>query len=95
MGESTTFHCESCDYESRQIRWGVSQLDPRRRFMPALCLQCKSFVEIDLTGADILIDEFTCPHCSAEVFFVEQGDSHHCPRCSTPGLKLRQGPAYW
>ncbi|GAB4244032.1 MAG: hypothetical protein Kow00122_00270 [Thermoleophilia bacterium] len=95
MGESTTFYCDSCGYESRQIRWGVSVLDPRRRFMPARCLQCKSYVEVDLTGADILIDEFTCPHCGSEVFFVERADSYSCPRCGAGNLRMRQGPTYW
>ncbi len=95
MGESTTFTCDSCGYESRQIRWGVSATDPRRRFMPAHCMTCKAYVEIDLTGADIMVDEFRCSTCDSEVFFVDKGDSYGCPRCGAAGLKLRQGASYW
>lgn len=95
MGESTSFYCEACGYESAQIRWGVSVVDPRKRFMPAHCMHCKSYVELDLTGADMLVDEFCCPTCDSEVFFVERGDSYGCPRCGTSGVRLRQGPAYW
>ncbi|MHB0978541.1 MAG: hypothetical protein ACYC5Q_00415 [Thermoleophilia bacterium] len=95
MGESTIFHCDSCGYESRQIRWGVSVLDPRRRFMPAHCMRCKTYVEVNLTGADILVDEFTCPHCEGEVFFIERSDAYGCPQCGSPNLRLRQGPTYW
>jgi predicted RNA-binding Zn-ribbon protein involved in translation (DUF1610 family) len=95
MGESTVFHCESCGYESLEIRWGVSVTDPRRRFMPAHCMHCKTYVEVDLTAADILVDEFLCPTCGTEVFFVQRSDSYGCPRCGHPGVRLRQGAEYW
>jgi len=95
MGESTSFHCRRCDYESGQIRWGVSMLDPRRRFMPAECMHCRTYVQIDLTGADLLVDEFTCPDCGTAVFFVEKQQSYPCPRCGGGEVDLRQGPDYW
>lgn len=95
MGESTTFYCEACGYASRQVRWGVSVLDPRRRYMPGRCPQCATYVEVDLTGADILVDSFTCPFCGSDVFFVEKGESYGCPKCGRPDVKMRQGPSYW
>jgi hypothetical protein len=95
VGESTTFHCEACGYESGSIRWGVSVQDPRRRFMPGHCLSCKDYVEVDLTGADLLTDEFLCQECGSEVFFIEEAESYCCPRCGAPGVHMRQGPAYW
>ena len=95
MGESTTFHCESCGYESGPIRWGVSVQDPRRRFLPAYCYTCKDYVEVDLTGADVLVDEFHCDRCSSQVFFLEKEESYDCPRCGAPGVHMRQGPSYW
>jgi predicted RNA-binding Zn-ribbon protein involved in translation (DUF1610 family) len=95
MGESTTFLCASCGYESRAIRWGVSVLDPRRRFMPAECMNCKDYVEVDLTGADLVVDEFHCDRCGNQVFFVERAESYGCPRCGGEKVDIRQGPTYW
>lgn len=95
MGETTTFVCEACGYESEPIRWGVSVENPRRRAMPAHCMKCKAYVEVDLTGADVLVDEFHCPQCDSEVFFIEKADSYGCPVCGRPGVKLRQGASYW
>jgi Zn finger protein HypA/HybF involved in hydrogenase expression len=95
MGESTTFICEACGYESRPIRWGVSVEDPRRRAMPAHCMKCKAYVEVDLTGTDVMVDEFHCAQCDSEVFFVDRADSYGCPVCGSPGMKLRQGASYW
>jgi len=63
--------------------------------MPAHCMRCKTYVEVNLTGADILVDEFTCPHCEGEVFFVDRSDSYGCPQCGSSELRLRQGPTYW
>jgi hypothetical protein len=60
MGEFTTFECRECGYRAEQIRWGVSMRDPRIRFMPAFCVECKTICEVDLTGADIMVDEFNC-----------------------------------
>jgi predicted RNA-binding Zn-ribbon protein involved in translation (DUF1610 family) len=95
MGESTVFECGSCGYESRTVRWGVGVADPRRRFLPALCLSCQDYVEVDLTGADLVVDEFACDHCGSQVFFVERAASYNCPKCGSANLQLRQGPAYW
>ena len=94
MGESTTFHCDVCNYESQEIRWGVSVVDPRRRFMPALCMSCKTYVEVDLTGADLLVDEFTCLKCGRELFFLEKAASYTCPKCKAHDMQLEQGD-YW
>ncbi len=95
MGESTVFYCESCGYESLEIRWGVSVTDPRRRFMPAHCMHCKTYVEVDLTAADILVDQFLCPTCGTEVFVFSRFNPLGCPRCGHPGVRLRQGAEYW
>lgn len=95
MGESTTFHCGSCGYESAPIRWGVSMQDPRRRFMPAFCHTCHEYVEVDLTGADLLVDEFNCGRCGSHVFFVDKSESYSCPRCGIVGVHMCQGPSYW
>ena len=95
MGESTTFSCEACGYQSAPVRWGVSMVDPRRRFMPAFCCTCRAYVEVDLTGADILVDEFACPDCGRPLEFIDKGDSYPCPKCGGHGLSLRQGAAYW
>jgi predicted RNA-binding Zn-ribbon protein involved in translation (DUF1610 family) len=95
MGESTVFLCTSCGYESRAIRWGVSMLDPRRRYMPAECLSCKSYVEVDLTGADLVVDDFHCCDCGSQVFFVEKADAYACPRCGSHSTHLTQGSSYW
>ena len=40
MGEYTTFVCRECGYTADRIRWGVSVNDPRKRFMPANCVEC-------------------------------------------------------
>lgn len=95
MGESTTFQCDECGYESQEIRWGVSVLDPRRRFMPALCMKCRTYVEVDLTNADLCVDKFHCAACGTEVTFIDRATSYGCPRCKSPNMKLRQGPDYW
>lgn len=95
MGESTTFHCDECGYESKEIRWGVSVVDPRVRFMPAKCSRCREYVEVDLTGADLCVDEFRCRTCGAEVTFIDKATAYGCPKCPSPTIKLRQGPAYW
>lgn len=95
MGESTAFRCETCGYESRGIKWGVSMVDPRRRYMPAHCMQCKDYVEVDLTGADMLIDEFRCTACGSEVFFVDKADTYGCPKCGNGNVNLVQGSTYW
>lgn len=95
MGESTTFHCDRCGYTSQEIRWGVSVADPRRRFMPAMCTHCKAYVEVDLTGADLCVDEFRCVVCGSEVTFIDKATSYGCPKCAGPNIRLRQGPAYW
>ena len=95
MGEWTTFHCDACGYESQEIRWGVSVADPRRRFMPAQCMSCKTYVEVDLTGADLCVDEFLCQTCGAEVSFIDKATSYGCPKCGNANVKLRQGASYW
>ena len=95
MGEITTFCCRDCGYESAAIRWGVSVTDPRRRYLPAHCMKCRDYVEVDLTGADLLVDDFFCANCGSQVFFVEKADSYTCPRCGGTNLSLCQGPAYW
>ena len=95
MGESTTFHCDVCGHVSQEIRWGVSVVDPRRRFMPAQCMSCKTYVEVDLTGADLCVDEFLCQVCGNEVTFIDKATSYGCPKCSNPNVRLRQGPSYW
>lgn len=95
MGESTTFRCEDCGYHSGPIRWGVSVRDPRCRYMPALCGKCRAYVEIDLTGADILVDEFKCAECGSEVVFIKRADVYTCPHCGGGRITLKQGPTYW
>ena len=67
MGEYTTFVCRECGYTADKIRWGVSANDPRKRFMPAVCVECKALTEVDLTGADILVDEFHCLTCGSQL----------------------------
>lgn len=95
MGEWTTFQCGSCGYESRPVRWGVGVNNPSRRFMPALCPSCNEYVEVDLTGADMVVDQFTCNLCGGEVGFVERRDAYGCPRCAGPSVRLTQGIEYW
>jgi len=58
-------------------------------------MKCKAYVEVDLTGADVMVDEFHCAQCGSEVFFVDRADSYGCPVCGSPGMKLRQGASYW
>lgn len=94
MGEYTTFECRECGYRAEGIRWGVSVLDPRRRFMPAYCVECGIIVEVDLTGADIHVDEFPCVMCGSELFFLERSSSYTCPKCKAHDMLLHQGE-YW
>lgn len=95
MGELTTFRCNACGYVSAAIRWGVSVQDPRRRFLPAHCGKCCSYVEIDLTGADLLVDDFFCPECGTQVFFLQEAATYSCPSCGSKEMHLIQGPSYW
>ncbi|GAB4242946.1 MAG: hypothetical protein Kow00129_01730 [Thermoleophilia bacterium] len=95
MGEWTSFSCTSCGYESGSIRWGAGMLDPRIRFLPAECSHCREYVEIDLTGADLVVDTFCCPQCESEVFFVDKKDSYRCPQCGAENVRLSQGQGYW
>jgi len=94
MGEYTTFVCRQCGYTAERIRWGVSMRDPRIRFMPAFCVECKEIVEVDLTGADIMVDEFRCVKCGSELFFLEKAASYTCPKCKAHDMQLIQGE-YW
>ena len=94
MGEFTTFECRECGYRAEQIRWGVSMRDPRIRFMPAFCVECKTICEVDLTGADIMVDEFTCLTCGSQLFFLEKAASYTCPKCNAHDMRLVQGD-YW
>jgi Zn finger protein HypA/HybF involved in hydrogenase expression len=94
MGEYTTFTCRSCGYRAERIRWGVSTNDPRQRCMPAYCIECGTIVEVDLTGADLMIDEFTCLKCGRELFFLEKAASYTCPKCKAHDMQLEQGD-YW
>jgi predicted RNA-binding Zn-ribbon protein involved in translation (DUF1610 family) len=94
MGEYTSFVCKECGYKAEQIRWGVSAYDPRIRFMPAYCVECGIIVEVDLTGADMMIDEFNCAKCGAELFFLDRGTSYTCPKCKAGDMKMEQGE-YW
>lgn len=94
MGETTVFSCDSCGYRTAEIRWGAGSVDPRIRFLPALCRRCREIVEIDLTGRDILIETFTCPACSGQVAFFDQAQTFVCPRCGAPDLRLKQCN-YW
>ncbi|NLG66251.1 MAG: 30S ribosomal protein S27ae [Actinobacteria bacterium] len=52
-------------------------------------------MEVDLTGADLLVDDFFCPTCGAQVFFVERADAYACPKCGGTHVGPHQGPAYW
>ena len=79
MGEYTTFVCRECGYTADNIRWGVSVNDPRKRFMPAVCVECKAIAEVDLTGADILVDEFHCLTCGSQLFFLEKATRTPAP----------------
>ena len=94
MGEYTTFVCRECGYTADRIRWGVSVNDPRKRFMPAICVECKTIAEVDLTGADIMVDEFNCLKCGSQLFFLEKAQSYVCPKCKAKDMKLVQGE-YW
>lgn len=94
VGEYTTFSCDSCGYRVERIRWGVGLTDPRQRLLPALCPECRTIVEVDLTGRDVLIEEFRCGVCGVLVSFFEKGRSYHCPECQAPDLKIRQ-EGYW
>ena len=94
MGELTTFECSKCGYRAANVRWGAGQMDARVRFLPAHCMNCKKIVEVELTGRDILIEEFTCPGCGHPVFFFEKGESYRCPACGEPGMAIHQ-EGYW
>lgn len=94
MGEYTTFECRECDYRAERIRWGVSVYDPRQRFMPSYCVECGTIVEVDMTGADIHVDEFHCVVCGSELFFLEKAASYTCPKCKAHDMLLHQGE-YW
>jgi predicted RNA-binding Zn-ribbon protein involved in translation (DUF1610 family) len=94
MGEYTTFVCRDCGYTAERIRWGVSMSDPRIRFMPAYCVECGTIVEVDLTGADLMIDEFPCVKCGSELFFLDKAASYTCPKCKAHDMKMEQGE-YW
>jgi predicted RNA-binding Zn-ribbon protein involved in translation (DUF1610 family) len=94
MGEYTTFECRSCGYKAEQVRWGVSANDPRVRFMPAYCVECGAIREVDLTGADLIVDEFDCPDCGSQLFFLEKAASYTCPKCKAHDMRLIQGD-YW
>ena len=94
MGEYTTFECRQCGYTAERVRWGVSVHDPRQRFMPAYCVECATIVEVDLTGADIHVDEFPCVVCGSELFFLERSASYTCPKCKAHDMMLHQGD-YW
>ena len=91
MGEYTTFECRQCGYKADRIRWGVGVYDPRQRFMPA---ECGTIVEVDMTGADIHIDEFRCVVCGVELVFLEKAASYTCPKCKAHDMLLHQGE-YW
>lgn len=94
MGEYTTFACSSCGYRVERIRWGVGLNDPRVRLLPALCPECHTIIEVELTGRDLLVDEFRCELCQALVSFFEKGQSYRCPKCQAPDLAIRQ-EGYW
>ena len=94
MGEYTTFECRQCGYTAERIRWGVSAYDPRQRFMPGYCVECGAIVEVDLTGADLLIDEFRCVVCGCELAFLDKASSYACPKCKAEDMMLHQGE-YW
>jgi predicted RNA-binding Zn-ribbon protein involved in translation (DUF1610 family) len=94
MGEYTTFECRECGYTADRIRWGVGVHDPRQRFMPGYCVECSTIEEVDLTGADIHIDEFRCVVCGSELFFLDKATSYTCPKCKAQDMMLRQGE-YW
>jgi DNA-directed RNA polymerase subunit RPC12/RpoP len=94
MGEYTTFECRRCGYRAERIRWGVSVRDPRQRFMPAYCVECGVIVEVDLTDADIHVDDFTCVLCGTELVFLERSRSYTCPKCKAHDLLMHQGE-YW
>ena len=49
--------------------------------MPAYCVECGTIVEVDLTGADLHIDEFHCGSAAAELFFLEKAATYTCPKC--------------
>jgi Zn finger protein HypA/HybF involved in hydrogenase expression len=95
MGEYTTFVCRECGYTADNVRWGVSANDPRKRFMPAVCVQCKEITSVDLTGADIMVDEFHCSACDCQLFFLEKAQSYVCPKCKAKDMQLIQGGEYW
>ena len=94
MGEYTTFMCRECGYTADRIRWGVSVNDPRKRFMPAMCVECKAIAEVDLTGADIMIDEFNCLKCGSQLFFLEKAHVVHLPEVQGQRHEAMQGE-YW
>ena len=91
MGEYTTFTCRECGYSAERIRWGVSVNDPRQRFMPAYCIECGTIVEVDLTGADLMVDEFTCLKCGSELFFLEKARVLHLPEVQGARHEARAG----
>ena len=95
MGEYTTFVCRECGYTADSVRWGVSVNDPRKRFMPAVCVTCKTIASVDLTGADIMVDEFHCADCGHQLFFLEKAHSYTCPKCKAKDMQLIQGGEYW
>lgn len=94
MGEYSVFECRKCGYKSKQIRWGVGQDDPRFRFLPAHCSQCREIVEVDLTGHDVLIDTFTHSECGTQVLFFQKDQSYACPKCNAPDVRILQ-KGYW
>ena len=48
--------------------------------MPAFCVECKTICEVDLTGADIMVDEFSCLTCGSQLFFLEKAVSYYRSR---------------
>jgi predicted RNA-binding Zn-ribbon protein involved in translation (DUF1610 family) len=94
MGEYTTFECPRCGYRAERIRWGVGMTDPRVRCMPAYCVECGIITEVDMTGADIHVDEFRCIDCNSELVFLKKAESYVCPKCKAPDMDLHQGQ-YW
>ena len=60
MGEYTTFVCRECGYTADRIRWGVSVYDPRKRFMPAYCVESQALIVESTSPAPTSFDEFHC-----------------------------------
>ena len=91
------FYVPGCPMDNQEFKRILSAiLTGQHPFIPefAVCVECKALTEVDLTGADILVDEFHCLTCGSQLFFLEKAYSYTCPKCRAKDMQLIQGE-YW